>query len=336
VEVGRVSERSPFDRFIESQGFVVLDGGLATELEAAGHRLDTALWSARLLLDAPEAIRAVHLAYLDAGADCITTASYQASFEGFRAAGLDDREAEAALRRSVEIAQEARDAFWAEPANRPGRLRPIVAASAGPYGAYLADGSEYDGRYAVDRATLADFHRRRLVVLADAGPDLVAFETIPSLVEAEVVAELLGDLARTRATWAWVSFTCRDGERLWDGSRVTDAVRAALAAPRLAGVGVNCTAPRHLSALVATVGSVTDLPIIVYPNSGEAYDAGARQWKGGAAAGEWLTGAHAWFDGGARVLGGCCRVGPLTIRRLRAALESHPAHGPHRPHGATA
>jgi homocysteine S-methyltransferase len=319
-----VSERSPFERFIESQGFVVLDGGLATALEAAGHRLDSALWSARLLLDAPEAIRAVHLAYLEAGADCITTASYQASFEGFEAAGLDDREAESLLRRSVDIARTAGDAFWAEPSNRAGRLRPIVAASAGPYGAYLADGSEYDGRYAIGRAALAAFHRRRLLVLADAGPDLVAFETIPSLAEAEVIAELLGDV---RETWAWMSFTCRDGERLWDGSRVTDAVSAALAAPRLAAVGVNCTAPRHVSALVAAVRSATDLPVIVYPNSGEVYDAAARRWVGQAATEEWLASAHDWFDGGARVLGGCCRVGPQMIRRLRAELASHRAHG---------
>jgi homocysteine S-methyltransferase len=325
-----VSERSPFERFIASQGYVVLDGGLATALEAAGHELDGALWSARLLIDAPDAIRAAHLAYLEAGADCITTASYQASFEGFGAAGLDGREAETLLRRSVEIAREARDAFWAEPANRAGRLQPIVAASAGPYGAYLADGSEYEGRYAVGRETLAEFHRRRLHVLADAGPDLVAFETIPSLVETEVIAGLLGDVSYARAPeapWTWVSFTCRDAERLWDGSPVTDAVRAALTAPRLAAVGVNCTAPRYVSALVAAVRSVTDLPVIAYPNSGEVYDAAARRWVGKAATEEWLASAHDWFDRGARVLGGCCRVGPPMIHRLRAELASRAATG---------
>jgi homocysteine S-methyltransferase len=327
---------SPFERFFETQEFVVLDGGLATALEAAGHRLESSLWSARLLIDAPDAIRAVHLAYLEAGADCITTASYQASFEGFAAAGLDDREAEVVLRRSVEIAREVRDAFWAEPANRAGRLRPIVAASAGPYGAYLADGSEYDGRYGVGRATLREFHRRRLLVLAGAQPDLVAFETIPSLAEAEAIAELLGDLAATQAPWAqwvWVSFTCRDGERLWDGSLVTDAVRAVLTAPRLAAVGVNCTAPRHVSALVAGVRSLTDLPVIAYPNSGEVYDVAARRWTGSAAGGEWSVSARDWYDAGARVLGGCCRVGPLVIRDLRAELESRRAHRARRANG---
>jgi homocysteine S-methyltransferase len=309
---------NPFAHFFAAQGFVMLDGGLATRLEATGHRLDTALWSARLLLDAPEAIREAHLAYLQAGADCITTSSYQASFEGFAAAGIGERAAEGLLRGSVELACEARDAFWAEHAHHRGRLEPIVAASAGPYGAYLANGSEYDGRYGVGRETLAEFHRRRLHVLCDTSADLIAFETIPSLTETEVIAALLGELPRT---WAWISFTCRDAERLRDGSRITDAVSAALAAPRLAGVGVNCTAPHHVAALVETVRSVTDLPVIAYPNSGEVYDPASRRWGGHAESAAWLERVQDAFAAGARVLGGCCRIGPPTISELRARLS---------------
>ena len=307
---------NPFQHFLDEQGFVVLDGGLATALEAAGHLLDSALWSARLLLDAPDAVRAAHMAYLEAGADCITTASYQASFEGFAAAGLQAREAETLLRRSVALARETKDAFWSK-TEHAGRLEPIVAASAGPYGAFLADGSEYDGRYRVRRDTLVDFHRARLHVLAATEVDLVAFETIPSLPEAEVLAELLTEVPDT---WAWITFSCRDGRRLWDGSRVTDAVRAVDAVANLAGVGVNCTAPRHVTRLIREVRSVTARPIIVYPNSGETYDADAHAWVGRPAGVGWLEGAREWRAEGACVLGGCCRVGPGTIRRLRADL----------------
>lgn len=313
-----MSGKSPFAGFFAAQGFVVLDGGLATALEAAGHSLDTALWSARLLVDAADSIRAAHLAYLEAGADCITTASYQASFEGFAAAGVGERDAEALLRRSVELAREARDAFWTDAARQSGRLEPIVAASAGPYGAYLANGSEYDGRYGVGRTRLADFHRRRLRVLSDTSADLIAFETIPSLPESEVIAALLGELPET---WAWITFTCRDGERLRDGSPITDAVSAALAAPRLAGVGINCTAPRHVPALVEAVRSLTDLPVIAYPNSGEVYDRASRRWVGHADREAWLERVHEAFEAGARILGGCCRIGPPTIHRLRAELS---------------
>jgi homocysteine S-methyltransferase len=314
----RLSNLSPFAPFLESQGFLALDGGLATALEAAGHLLDTPLWSARLLLDAPDAVRAAHIAYLEAGADCVTTASYQASFEGFADAGLGLREAEALLRKSVELARDACETFWSLPANRSGRLPPIVAASAGPYGAFLADGSEYDGRYSVAREVLAEFHRRRLEVLADTPASLVAFETIPSLVEAEVITGLLAEVPET---WAWITFSCRDAGRLWDRTPIETAVRTVISAPRLAGVGVNCTSPRHVTSLIDAVRSVTALPIIAYPNSGEVYDRDSHKWKGKPAGADWLAGASDWFAHGARVLGGCCRVGPLTIRKLRAALE---------------
>lgn len=309
---------NPLQRFLDEQGFVVLDGGLATALEAAGHHLDSALWSARLLLDAPDALRAAHIAYLEAGADCITTGSYQASFEGFAAAGLGAREAESLLRRSVDLALDAKRTFWERGVEPAGRLEPIIAASAGPYGAFLADGSEYRGRYRVGREGLVDFHRRRLHVLADTPADLIAFETIPSLDEAMVIAELLGDLPQT---WAWITFSCGDEKRLWDRSRLSDALRAVGSLANLAGVGVNCSSPRHVTSLIEEMRSLTDRPMVVYPNSGESYDARSRGWVGKPAGPEWLEGAREWYAHGARAIGGCCRVGPGTIRRLRAELE---------------
>jgi homocysteine S-methyltransferase len=315
---------NPLARILEEQGFVVLDGGLATALEAAGHMLDSALWSARLLLDAPDAVRAAHLAYLEAGADVITTASYQASFEGFAAAGLGAREAESLLRKSVDLALEAKRVFWSDERVRAGRAEPLVAASVGPYGAFLADGSEYDGRYMVGRAALAEFHRRRLHVLAGTAADLIAFETIPSQQEAEVAAELLAEVPNT---WAWITFSCRDGKRLWDKCRIADAVRAVDGAANLAGVGLNCTAPRHVASLIAEVRSATGRPIVVYPNSGETYDAGSHRWVGKPAGAEWVKGARGWVAEGARVVGGCCRVGPRTIRKLRAELMEMNARG---------
>jgi homocysteine S-methyltransferase len=341
---------SPFDRFVRSQGFAVLDGGLATALEARGHALDTDLWSARLLLDAPEAIRDVHAAYLEAGADCISTASYQASLVGFAEAGIAADEGERLLRRSVELAREARDAFWSDPTSREGRLRPLVAASLGPYGAYLADGSEYDGRYAVPEGpgvvsigavsddpgedavrvrpdapprrvgpeALAAFHGPRLESLAEAGADLLALETLPSLVEVRV---LVGLLAQVRHPGAWLSFTCRDASRLRDGSPVEEAVRACSPGAGVVAVGVNCTAPEHVAGLIRRMRAASDLPILAYPNSGELYDAANGAWSGGPAAHEWLELVPEWVGAGARIVGGCCRIGPETIRLLRRRLE---------------
>ena len=185
--------------------------------------------------DAPEAIVAVHSAYLDAGADCITTASYQATLPGLQREGLTAAEGQSLLRRSVELAQKARAAFWADGRRPEGRRRPLVAASIGPYGAYLANGAEYTGDYHLDEDGLVAFHRDRLRVLVEAGPTSLACETIPSAVEGRALARLLGELpVRT----AWLSFSCRDGERLCDGTRFADAVRAVAPLPQVAAVGV--------------------------------------------------------------------------------------------------
>jgi homocysteine S-methyltransferase len=300
---------------------LVLDGGLATELEKAGFDLDHPLWSARVLSEAPPAIAAVHRAYLEAGADCITTASYQASIPGFRREGLSEAEAAEMLRRSVLLAREARDAFWSDPGSRRGRRRPLVAASVGPYGAYLANGAEYTGDYDLDEKGLLAFHRERFLLLADTEADLLACETIPSAMEARA---LLALLALKPSARAWLSFSCRDGARLSDGTGFAEVVREVSAHPQVVAVGVNCTAPEHVEALLRAAAPVTEKPLVAYPNSGERYDAGSRRWSGASDDADWGELAKLWSRAGARLLGGCCRTGPSHVRALRAALGSDP------------
>jgi homocysteine S-methyltransferase len=315
--------------FLAHGGVLVLDGGLATELEKAGFDLDHPLWSASVLKDAPEAIVAVHRAYLEAGADCLTTASYQASVPGFRRAGLSEEQARDMLRRSVLLADEARDAFWSDPANRAGRHRPLVAASVGPYGAYLANGAEYTGAYDLDERGLFAFHRERFMILADTEADLLACETIPSAVEARALLALLAERPSVRA---WLSFSCRDGERLSDGTRLADIVREAGAHPQVLAVGVNCTAPEHVEALLRAAASVTVKPLVAYPNSGERYDPASRSWCGDGDEADWGERGKVWRQAGARLIGGCCRTGPAHVRALRNALAAgnpaRPANGP--------
>jgi len=310
----------PFAPFFREQGFVLLDGGLATALEARGHDLRDPLWSARVLLDAPEAVREVHFDYLRAGADCIATVTYQATFEGLRARGLDDDEAEARLRLAVSLAVGARDDFWADPANRAGRLRPLVAASVGPYGAYLADGSEYTGRYDLDEEGLLSWHRRRWGVLAASPADLLACETIPSLVEARALVRLLGD---TPGRWAWISFQCRDDGHLADGADLEAAVAVCDGAERLAAVGVNCVPPERVGPLLDLARNVSAKPLAAYPNSGDRYDPGSKTWRAGSRPFH-PDAAREWRARGATVVGGCCRVGPADIASMRAALLATP------------
>jgi homocysteine S-methyltransferase len=294
---------------------VVLDGGLATELEARGYDLSDHLWSARLLLTDPTAIEAVHLAYYEAGAQVATTASYQATVDGFAAAGLDRDEALALIRRSVELAgrarERARDTLGKD-ADRPR----LIAGSVGPYGAMLADGAEYRGDYDPGREALADFHRPRIEALVEAGADLLAIETIPTVREAEVIVELLDDVDVP----AWLSFSCRDGATTSAGEPIADAV-ALGDHPRVMAVGVNCTAPRHLPDLLMAAGTATRRPLIAYPNRGDQWDPVIRRWVADDDRRYDPAAVASWTSLGARWLGGCCGTGPDDIAALAAALE---------------
>lgn len=313
---------NPLAPFLTAQGVIVLDGGLATTLEAMGHTLDPKLWSAGLLRDDPDAVRAVHRAFLDAGADCIATVGYQASYRGFADLGMSEDEATELFELSVRLAAETRDSFCMASGAAAGRLRPAVAASIGPFGAYLADGSEYHGRYGEGREVLDDFHRRRFQLLADSAADVIACETVPSRLEAEVLLDLLAD---TPNVWAWLSFSCRDGAHINDGTPITEVAALCEDAERVAAIGVNCTAPEHVSDLVEAIRPVTTLPILVYPNSGEEYDALGKSWLHETSSVDLVTAAPDWIDRGAEGVGGCCRVGPETIRALRSRVVVSPS-----------
>lgn len=309
--------RGPFEAFRDEQGATVLDGGLATCLEASGYDLADDLWSAKVLLEDPDAVRRVHTDFLQAGADCITSNTYQASIPGLVARGLTHDGAVRVLSGAVSLAVEARDVFWSDAENRDQRLRPLVAASVGPYGAFRADGSEYTGEYGLADDELLEFHEGRWQILAESAADLLGCETIPSLREAEVLLELL---RRTSDRWAWMSFTCRDGVHLSDGSPLAVAARICDSVPRVAAVGVNCTRPEHISELITVVQDVTEKPIIVYPNAGGRYDTKHKTWAGDAPRHDWPALVADWLDLGASVIGGCCRVGPEDIRGIRDRL----------------
>lgn len=283
---------------------LISDGGLATELEARGHDLSDDLWSARLLFDAPDEIAAAHLAFYRAGAAIATTASYQASFDGFAAAGIGRDDAERLMRRSVELAAMAREAV-----GRDGRW---VAASIGPYGAALANGEEYVGRYGLTVAQLIEWHLPRMEILAEAGADVLAIETVPDIDEAQALV----DLVRRFGVPAWLSYTI-SGVQTRAGQPLAEAFAVAADVPEIVAVGVNCCEPADVLPAIDIARGITDKPVIVYPNSGEKWDGARRTWTGKAA---WSTDlAPQWVAAGARIVGGCCRVRPDDIAALATA-----------------
>lgn len=298
--------------------FRVIDGGVATELSRHGMNLSDDLWSARVLIEAPDAIERVHTEYFLAGADIAVTASYQASYDGFAKRGLSAESATAVLQRSVEIAQSARSRMLRA---RPGTVRELlVAASVGPYGAVLHDGSEYRGDYGLDANALVDFHRERFTVLADAGADLLACETIPSRIEAAALVRLLGERPDAKA---WVTFSCRDGRHTSAGDSIAECARWLDGVPQVVAIGVNCVAPELVESLIHELGTGTMKPIVVYPNSGETWDAAARCWVG--TADRFTAYVPRWLGAGASWIGGCCRTTPDDIRRVRADVDAFAA-----------
>ncbi len=282
---------------------VLLDGGLSTALEALGATLNTTLWSGELLRSNRDQIRAAHQSFADAGALILITSSYQISYPGCIARGWSHEEITDALLASTELA-------------RFDRVK--VAASVGPYGAYLADGSEYRGNYGVSAEQLKDFHRERLRVLISSKPDFLAIETIPELDEAKAILELLNELASTIPFW--ISFSCKNESQISSGELFKDAVSLVTENQHCIGVGINCTSPEFIAPLMES--AQTDQGFVIYPNSGRTWDAINKKWMGDQSSVFTSAQVVQWCELGAVIIGGCCGVGPADIQELASAISA--------------
>lgn len=310
----QLSVGNPWTEILKGRGFLVLDGGLASEIERRGVAIaGDPLWSARLLLDNPSLLEDIHLAYAQAGADILTTVTYQASFPGLTAAGLSAIESRAVLAKAVHLAQRV-GARWAQSC---GVKPPLVAASIGPYGAYLADGSEYSGAYTQDKATLRAFHEKRIEVLSESGADILACESIPSLAEGEVLLDLLAAYPHLPC---WLSFTCRDALYVSHGESVAACLSMTADFPHVL-TGVNCLHPRLVTPLMAAVlDSGGAAAQVVYANRGDTWISGRRSWDTSTGLDDdaYTACAMDWAQQGTLLIGGCCRTTPSTTTRLAA------------------
>lgn len=308
-------QKTAFIEALQRSAPILLDGGFATQLEAQGCDINNALWSASVLLNDPQEIVVASRAYLDVGAQCIATASYQASREGFAQLGLNATDADALMLRSVELAAQARREFLTD--NDDCEYAPMIAASIGPYGAMLHDGSEYTGVYAANAGQLWSFHEQRLALFDNSDVDVLALETIPAMAEAEV----LGDLLRGCKTPAWVSFSCRDGHHISDGTPIADVAQLYRDHPTVLAVGINCTPPQHTLSLIEEIQrAVPNVAILAYPNSGESYNVTDGSWSGTVAPVDCAAAAEDWIATGAKLVGGCCRMGPEHIKAMSCRI----------------
>lgn len=289
---------------------LLIDGGLSNELERQGCDLNQKLWSAQLLESNPEAIIQAHLSYLEAGAACIITSSYQATLPGFMAMGYDRQAASELMLKSVQLAEEARNRFLLV---NPDAAKPLIAASIGPYGAYLADGSEYRGDYVITDQALTDFHAPRIHLLDRSNADMLACETIPGFQEARVLSKILETVKKP----AWVSFSCKDGKQISDGTPIADCAAYFAHHPTVFAIGVNCTSPEYISSLIQAIKKQSGhKKIVVYPNSGAVYHAETKTWTGLSEQSSCEIMVKEWMDLGADMIGGCCGIGPEQIKEM--------------------
>lgn len=302
------------DNILKDRYPFIIDGGLSNVLEEQGCDLNHKLWTANVLEKNPEAIIQAHLDYLKSGAQCITTSSYQASIPGLIAIGYTKESAEKIILKSIQLAEIAiKRALDSGIVN----FKPLIAASVGPYGAYLADGSEYRGNYNVSDETLKEFHLERIRILDLSKADILACETIPSFQEARILSDMLIHVDKP----AWISFSCRDEQHLNDGSKIEKCVSIFKNHPKVFAVGVNCTDPEYISGIIKCIkASEVDKQIIVYPNSGEAYNAKTKTWLGLSEPKLFVEMTKEWSKLGANIIGGCCRIGPEHIRRMNKII----------------
>ena len=306
---------------------MVIDGSMSTALENLGADLNSKLWTAQALDIAPELVKRVHLDYFAAGADCGITCSYQATIPGLMNNGFSEEEAERLIARSVTIFREARQEWWDQEGKEAGRAWPLCLAGIGPYGAYLADGSEYRGHYGVSDEVLDQFHRRRMEILNEAGADILLIETQPSLHEALLTAGIAEELGADY----WISFSCMDGKHICEGDLIRDCAKVfSYGHPHLKMIGVNCTKPEYIESLIKELRAGlagADLPIGVYPNSGEEYDAVTKTWHGSGDGKDFGEYALAYMKAGADAVGGCCTTVQKHVRQVICAREQFLAEG---------
>ena len=338
-----MAKRKAFLKIVKEKGPLVLDGAFGTELERHGCNIHDELWSSKMLIENPEIIKKVHISYLAAGADIIESSGYQATVAGFKAHGYGTEEALNLVNLSVRLAVQARNEFLEAKANDALTLRgitlgeqlpdgsvryfsegalpkPLVAASVGPYGAFLADGSEYRGDYGVQTEYLEVFHIPRIALFCEENPDVLSFETIPSYAEAIAIARAMSDPFTSKGIPGWISFSCKDGHHVSSGETIIKCAQMIDKVHPITGIGINCTKPEYVESLIKDIRTVTDKPIAVYPNLGESYDSKTKTWYGDAAS--FVDYVEVWRKAGAQIIGGCCRTTPEIIGDIAKKIHN--------------
>ena len=311
-----MKNNNPIKTLLEQKKHIVIDGALASELQRRGCDLNDSLWSAKVLIEQPELIQQVHYDYFVAGADCAITASYQATPMGFAPKGIELEESIKLIKTSVKLAQQAKMQYLNDIKEDKALL---IAGSVGPYGAYLANGSEYTGDYQLSESEFIAFHKDRVAALIDAGVDILACETMPSFLEIKALAKLIQQFPMVNC---WFSLTLKDQKHISDGTPLTEVIEYLNSIEQIVSVGINCIALEKVTPALKVLSKLTSKPLIVYPNSGEQYDPTTKQWhKNHDHNCTFANQLDVWINLGAKLIGGCCQTTPDDIVEIHQLLN---------------
>ncbi|OTQ05004.1 homocysteine S-methyltransferase [Gilliamella apicola] len=311
-----MKDNNPIKPILEQKKHMIIDGALASELQRRGCDLNDSLWSAKVLIEQPELIQQVHYDYFKAGADCAITASYQATPMGFAQKGIELEESIKLIKTSVKLAQQAKMQYLNDIKQDKALL---IAGSVGPYGAYLANGSEYTGDYQLSESEFIAFHKDRVTALIDAGVDILACETMPSFLEIKALVKLIQQFPMVNC---WFSLTLKDQQHISDGTALTEVIEYLNGIEQIVSVGINCIALEKVTPALEVLSKLTSKPLIVYPNSGEQYDPTTKQWhKNHHHNCTFANQLDTWIKLGAKLIGGCCQTTPEDIVEIHQLLN---------------
>lgn len=311
-----MKDNNPIKPILEQKKYMIIDGALASELQRRGCDLNDSLWSAKVLIEQPELIQQVHYDYFKAGADCAITASYQATPMGFAQKGIELEESIKLIKTSVKLAQQAKMQYLNDIKQDKALL---IAGSVGPYGAYLANGSEYTGDYQLSESEFIAFHKDRVTALIDAGVDILACETMPSFLEIKALVKLIQQFPMVNC---WFSLTLKDQQHISDGTPLTEVIEYLNSIEQIVSVGINCIALEKVTPALEVLSKLTSKPLIVYPNSGEQYDPTTKQWhKNHHHNCTFANQLDTWIKLGAKLIGGCCQTTPEDIVEIHQLLN---------------
>ncbi|KES19842.1 Homocysteine/selenocysteine methylase (S-methylmethionine-dependent) [Gilliamella apicola SCGC AB-598-B02] len=311
-----MKDNNPIKPILEQKKHMIIDGALASELQRRGCDLNDSLWSAKVLIEQPELIQQVHYDYFKAGADCAITASYQATPMGFAQKGIELEESIKLIKTSVKLAQQAKMQYLNDIKQDKALL---IAGSVGPYGAYLANGSEYTGDYQLSESEFIAFHKDRVTALIDAGVDILACETMPSFLEIKALVKLIQQFPIVNC---WFSLTLKDQQHISDGTPLTEVIEYLNSIEQIVSVGINCIALEKVTPALEVLSKLTSKPLIVYPNSGEQYDPTTKQWhKNHHHNCTFANQLDTWIKLGAKLIGGCCQTTPEDIVEIHQLLN---------------